>query len=174
MILLSELYLFEAITNTPYLFESLDGLSIEMLSTSPRVINSLTLDDADFFFDMTARPTLDFGMDRDIDDIYPEEGGKESGYIPTIELFFYKDNLLGRAVDFDLNTFEKLVSRKYSAICKIENSYRAIFLEFSADQTNVDNLSKVKVKLTANRGFGFPYPVQNLTVSNVAHSYNCL
>lgn len=171
MLIIQELYLYETITNTPFLFEPLDGLDITMLGTSPRVIDTLVLETADFFFDFAARATLRFEVERGIDDFYLIDG--EAGYTAFLQLFLYKDNILTRGAQYDLITFDRLVGRKYSVIAKIDNVFRAVFGEFVAEKTSVTNFKSNSIKFKSNLGFGYPYIVENLTVNNVIQSITC-
>lgn len=171
MLIIQELYLYETITNTPFLFEPLDGLDITMLGTSARVIDTLVLDRADFFFDFSARATLEFDVERGIDDFYLVDG--EAGYTAFLQLFLYKEDILTRGAQYDLITLDRLIGRKYSVIAKIDNVFRGIFAEFVAEKTNVTNFKSNLIKFKSNLGFGFPYIIQNLTVTDIGQSIIC-
>lgn len=178
MIRLEELYLYKPVTNSPFIFEPLNGLDIKM-NAAPRVIDTFTLDTAGFFFDITANAKLEIEYERGIDDFYPGTGpgvqaGNESKYTASLELFFTKKNAVNRSALYDFFTFEELVSERWSLIAKYEGTFKAIFLELTANKTTLGNLNQNLVKFTSNEGFGFPYLIENLTVNTIVNNIiNC-
>ncbi len=170
MLILQEIYLYKTITNSPFIFEVTQGLDIVMSATDERVIDTLTLETADFFFDLASAGKLEFELQRGFDDIYIENDGQQSGYLTSFELFLYRQEVVNLLTKYDFITLEKLVSSRYSIIIKTNNEFRAIFSEFSALPSNIGDFDKNKIQFKSNEGFGFPYLVENLTVNNIIKS----
>lgn len=160
MISINKLWLFQTSIHDPFIFETTDGISITM--ESERVLELLTIANADFYFDNTAMGVLSWSA------MY---GGEDNGATVATGKSELSYELMFDFPNYSLEMVERLVGNEWA--CLIETTGRdrlVIFARLEADGYDFENDQKGQMVLKSGKTSARPYKVESFTVSAVTYT----
>lgn len=161
MIALNKIWLFKTSILDPFIFDATDGITATM--ESERVIDLLTIANADFYFDNTVMGMLSWSVMYGGEDLTATltTGKSEISYELTFEF-----------PNYSLEMIEILVGNEWA--CLVETSGRdriVIFARLEGEGYDWENDQKGQLVLkSSRRSSSRPYKVKSFSVNNVTHT----